>query len=104
MKNVELRLVTLTDGVGMGGELLIFKTNAPKEHLKELELLCRNLKQENPDNEIPIWSEVLTSNGYIFEFVDSHGHVTPFNTSSAWLEEHEIYKNITEHYIVNDNE
>ena len=32
-----IRLITLSDGTGMGDELIIFKTNAPVEELKKLE-------------------------------------------------------------------
>lgn len=37
MKNKNLRLVALSDGTGMGDEVLVFKTNAPVNRLKELE-------------------------------------------------------------------
>ena len=31
------RLIALTNGTGMGGELIVFSTNAPKERLQALE-------------------------------------------------------------------
>lgn len=37
MKKTEKRLITLSDGTGMGGELLVFRTDAPAEVLSELE-------------------------------------------------------------------
>lgn len=39
------RYITLSDGTGMGGELIIFKTNAPIDVLKELENKCCELKK-----------------------------------------------------------
>lgn len=33
----ETRYIALSDEPGMGGELIIFETNAPAERLKELE-------------------------------------------------------------------
>lgn len=35
MKKTEKRLITLSDGTGMGGELLVFRTDAPAEVLSE---------------------------------------------------------------------
>ena len=37
MKKTEKRLITLSDGTGMGGELLVFRTDVPAEVLSELE-------------------------------------------------------------------
>ena len=37
MKKTEKRLITLSDGTGMGGELLVIRTDAPAEVLSELE-------------------------------------------------------------------
>lgn len=94
------RYITLSDGTSMGDELLIFITNAPADQLKNLEFLCNNMYKQEPDAEVPIWSDVLTSFGYKFELIDSHAHVTPFNSSSGWLKSHDIYSKITEHYVL----
>lgn len=64
----ELRRVLLQDGTGMGDDLLIFKTNAPEERLKKLEKeSCEIYKNGGSYDDIPIWSDVLSDEGYIFE-------------------------------------
>lgn len=92
------RFVTLTDGTGMGGELLVFKTDAPVCELQELEKVSCDLTKDGKD--APIWTDVLAEKGYSFEYVDSHQHVTAFGTSSSWLEDHDVYKEIKEHYVI----
>ena len=40
-----IRLITLSDGTGMGDELIIFRTNAPVEELKKLEnVYCKAME------------------------------------------------------------
>ena len=39
----DLRLVTLSDGTGMGDYLYVFNTNAPIDKLKELKKNAKNL-------------------------------------------------------------
>lgn len=93
------RLVTLTDGTGMGDVVLIFNTNAPTEELKELEKVSNSVYLNGGEAEdVPIWSGVLRDRGYLFECVDEHRHVTAFGTSSEWLKEK--YSFITEHYCI----
>lgn len=92
------RQITLTDGTDMGGELLIFETNAPAELLKRLEE--ESCKAVMNDEDVPIWKNVVEENGFIFEFIDSHTHVTPYGTSTDWLEEHKVYSKIKEHYVI----
>ena len=94
------RYITLCDGTCMGDELLIFITDAPIDELKKLETLCNDMYKQEKNPETPIWSDVLTSLGYKFEFVDSHAHITPFSSSSEWIASHEVYSKITEHYIL----
>jgi hypothetical protein len=95
------RLITLSDGTSMGGSLIIFKTNAPKERLKELEQLsCDVFINNGSAEDVPNWADKLFEEGYLFEYVDEHGHITPFNSSNSWLEMK--YPQITEHYIIND--
>ena len=94
-----MRLVTLTDGTGMGDELLVFKTDAPVEELKELERIsCQAYIDGGEYEDVPIWTDVLTDKGYMFECIASHPHITPFATSSKWLENN--YPNITERYVI----
>lgn len=94
------RYITLSDGTGMGGELIIFKTDAPVELLKQLEALsCEAVKA---DEDVPIWKEVVTNRGFEFKFIDSHQHVTAFGTSQDWLKEHAIGSKVTEHYVIDD--
>ena len=78
------RLITLSDGGGMGDELIVFKTNAPIDFLKNLEKIS-NEAQKNCE-EVPIWMDIVIDNGYQFEFIDSHCHVTAYGTSTDWLE------------------
>ena len=93
-----MRLITLSDGTGMGDELIVFKTNAPVAELKKLEKISCQVYIEGGDFEdVPIWGNVLQKKGYKFEYVASHQHVSPFGTSKEWLKEN--YK-ITEHYVI----
>ena len=93
------RLITLTDGTDMGGMVIIFKTNAPIEELKELEKISNDIYINGGDEEdVPIWKNVLEEKGYAFDYVDEHEHVTAFGTSSDWLKEE--YPQITEHYCI----
>lgn len=41
-----MRLITLSDGTGMGDELIVFKTNAPEEELKKLENMSCEVYQK----------------------------------------------------------
>lgn len=85
----------------MGDWLHIFKTNAPKELLEELEKSsCEAYINGGDDEDVPIWADVVSSKGYSMLVVDSHQHITPFKTSKEWLEEHEIGASITEHYVI----
>ncbi len=47
------RYITLLDGASMNGELIVIRTNAPVELLKELENLS-NVAYKN-DDDIPLW-------------------------------------------------
>lgn len=98
-----MRYIALTDGTTMGGELIIFKTNAPVEILKSLEKESCNVYINGGDYEdVPIWHEVITEKGYEFEFIDSCRHITPYTSSREWLSEHEIGAKICEHYVIDD--
>ena len=93
------RLIALSDGTDMGGELYVFKTNAPSEVLSELEKISCDIFINGGDYEdVPIWENVLQEKGYEFSFVDSHTHVTPYGTSRSWLEEN--YGEINEKYTI----
>lgn len=92
------RLVSLAEGTGMGGYLHIFKTDAPIEELNTLE----NISNSSIYEDAPIWSIELNKKGFIFEHLDSCRHVTPYTTSSDWLEEY--YPEIKEHYCIEDEE
>lgn len=99
LKNINQRLITLTDGTGMGDTIIVFSTNAPTEELKALERISNDIYNNSEDiGDVPIWADVLTAKGYVFEFIDECQHVTPFGNSSDWLEEK--YSNIKEHYII----
>ena len=95
------RLITLTDGTGMGDALIIFKTNAPSDLLKSLEKDSCNVYINGGNYEdVPIWRDVLADKGYTLEYVDSCQHVTPYGTSTDWLENHDIGSKIQEHYVI----
>lgn len=95
------RLITLTDGTGMGDALIIFKTNAPPDVLRSLEIVsCSVYLNGGSYDDVPIWSDELAKKGYVFEYVDSCTHVTPYGTSSDWLENHKIGSKINEHYVI----
>lgn len=96
---MENRFITLTDGTDMGGMVIVFKTNAPIEELKELEKVSNAVYLNGGDVEdVPIWAEVLKNKGYVFDYVDEHEHITAFGTSRDWLEEK--YSHVTEHYTI----
>ena len=101
-RGIEERYITLSDGTGMDGELLIFLTNAPATLLKTLEKLsCEAIDR---DEDAPIWSNILKEAGYAFEYIDSHQHVTAYGTSTEWLMNHEIGSAITEDYTIERTE
>ena len=94
MKKTEKRLITLSDGTRMGGELLVFRTDAPAEVLSELEKISCEIFINGADYEdVPIWADVL-------EDIDSCTHVTAYGTSSGWLEE--TFGEINEKYVIED--
>lgn len=96
---MENRLITVCEGTGMGDELFVMETNAPVEKLKELERISCKVYLDGGDFEdVPNWENVLKDKGYSFEYVNSHGHVTPYGSSKMWLEEN--YPTITEHYVI----
>lgn len=99
--NVPERLITLSDGTGMGDILIIFSTNAPSDLLRNLEKESCNIYINGGGyDDVPIWGEVLSNKGYTFEYVDSHPHITPYGTSTDWLENHELGSKIREHYVI----
>ena len=83
----------------MGDEMIVFMTNAPIERLKELEKQsCQVYINGGSYDDIPIWADVLIGEGYVFEYVDDHQHITPFRSSGEWLEDE--YPEIIEKYII----
>lgn len=101
MKKTEKRLITLSDGTGMGGELLIIRTDAPAEVLSELEKISCEIFINGANHEdVPIWADVLEEKGYEFAYIDSCTHVTAYGTSRDWLEE--TFGEINEKYIIED--
>lgn len=62
------RKIILQDGTCMGDETLVFLTNAPKNRLKSLEKeACDIYKNGGSYEDVPLWANVLTEEGYIFE-------------------------------------
>ncbi|WP_288619187.1 hypothetical protein [uncultured Eubacterium sp.] len=101
MKKTEKRLITLSDGTGMGGELLVIRTDAPAEVLSELEKISCEIFINGSDAEkVPIWADVLKEKGYEFTYIDSCIHVTPYGTSGDWVEE--TFGEINEKYVIED--
>lgn len=100
MKNNEdLRLIILCDGTGMGDEMIIFKTNVPVERLKELEKQsCQVYIDGGSYDDVPVWADVLIDEGYVFEYVEEHQHITPFQSSDEWLKDK--YSEVTEKYVI----
>lgn len=93
----KLRLISLMDGTGMGGSIVIFRTNAPANELKELESTSNEIYNSGSDD-MPIWWKVLTNKGYVFEYIDEHSNITPYGTSKDWLET--TYCDVKEHYVI----
>lgn len=95
------RLIALSDGTSMGGTLLVFKTNAPKELLKELQRRsCDAFITGNGEEDVPFWMCEIAEKGYECEYVAEHGHITPWGTSSSWLEIN--YPECKERYVIED--
>ena len=93
------RLITLADGTTMGDMMIVFRTNAPVDELKELEKVSNDVYlNSGGEEDVPIWAEVLKNKGYVFDYVDEHQHITAFETSSEWLEKE--YPRIAEHYCI----
>jgi len=90
-----LRFIGLNNGTQMGDELIIFKTNAPAEELKKLEKISCEACADGRNEDVPIWSDVLTEKGYICEYENQHQHISPYGSSKSWQEENypgiEIY-------------
>ena len=100
---IEERLVSLQDGTGMGGELIVFRTNAPVDELKKLEYeSCQCYINGVDDEDIPIWQNELEAKGYTFSYIDSYENVTAFATSDEWMQE--MYPVIEEHYLIDDQQ
>lgn len=94
-----LRLITLSDGSGMGDCRYVFNTDAPSEVLKELEReSCAVYRNGGNDEDVPIWADVLNTQGYTFDYVDECENVTAFGTSSDWV--NVKYPQIIEHYCI----
>lgn len=100
MKNNEtLRLIILCDGTGMGDAVIVFRTDAPAERLKELEnQACQVYIGGGSSDDVPIWADVLINEGYVFEYVDEHQHITAFQSSGEWLKDK--YPEVTEKYVI----
>ena len=97
MKNT--RRIGLNEGTGMGDILYIFDTNAPKEELKELEKVsCEAYISGNGEEDVPIWADVLSDKGYIFNWVADHQHISPYGDSKSWKENN--YPEVTEIYTI----
>ena len=95
LEPVSVRFVILSGGNVMGAELVIFKTDAPKERLQALEKECSDLYANGAnDYDVPLWTEILADEGYSFEPVASH----EMETSKEWLEEN--YPKVNERYII----
>lgn len=100
---MDMRYITLTDGTGMGNQLIIFKTDAPVDVLKKLEKeSCEVYLNGGDCFDVPIWAQVLEEQGYTCEFVGAHQHITPHGTSTVWLENHKIGSRIREHYTIDN--
>ena len=95
---MEYRLISLTDGTDMGGMVLVFETNAPIEELRKLEKISCDCYINGNEEDVPIWKYVLENKGYVFDYVDEHRNVTPYRTSTTWLEDE--FPTITEHYCI----
>ena len=64
MKKTEKRLITLSDGTGMGGELLVIRTDAPAEVLSELEKIsCEIFINGANYEDVPIWQNEVVASG-----------------------------------------
>lgn len=95
---VDYRYITLSTGSTMGDEIVILKTNAPQNLLKQLEKESNQAILDEKDP--PIWVKQISEVGFDAEYVDSHRHVTAHGLSSEWLAEHPQYSKITEHYRI----
>lgn len=70
-KNEKPRKIILQDGTCMGDEILVFLTNVPKNRLKSLvKESCDIYKNGGSYEDVPLWANVLTDEGYIFELQD----------------------------------
>lgn len=95
------RLVALSDGTGMGGTLCVFRTNAPKTFLKNLEdKSCQAFISGDGYDDVPNWESEVRKAGYLWGYVNEHGHVTPYGTSRSWLQSE--YPECREQYVIDD--
>lgn len=95
------RLISVSDGTAMGDELIIWRTDAPKKRLRELEKQsCQVYIDGGEYDDVPVWRDVLTGEGYQFEYIDSCQHVTPFTSSDEWMKTN--YRQAREHYTIDN--
>lgn len=94
-----MRVISLSDGTGMGDFVFVFQTDAPIEELRDLERISCDIYINGGDAEdVPIWANVLKEKGYHFNYIDECQNVTAFGNSDEWLKEK--YPEITEHYQI----
>ena len=94
----ETRYIALSDESGMGGEFIILQTHAPAKRLKALEKESCEIYTNGDYEDVPIWPSVLEDEGYECSIIDSHQHVTPYDTSKEWQQEE--YPEIKEFYYI----
>ena len=92
------RYVAVSDGCGMGDSVYVFITNIPAETLKAFERFCQELSKIGYESdEMPNWAKTLDNDfDHVFEYVSDHQHVSPYGTSSDWLEDR--FPEINEYY------
>ena len=95
-----MRLIALSDGTRDQDSLIVFETNAPVEILKKLEKQSCDvfLSGSGCYDDVPIWRDVLTEQGYEFNCIDSQFHTIGFKTSEQWLKDD--FPDITEKYVI----
>ena len=65
------RLIVLQDGTSMGDYIYVFRTDAPASRLKKLLDECNKIYINGGcEEDIPYWSEVIESEGYLFDYID----------------------------------
>lgn len=94
------RLIIFSDGTCMSDNTYVCRTDAPPARLEALLNECNKIYLAGGDDEdIPFWKEVLSQEGYVFDFIDEHVNVA-LRSAEDWIEDE--YPDVKEFYRIDN--